>query len=113
MDAWLDEDQEVEIDPVTDTHSHGNPLVDWLMRDAWEASSISELPERVSTPISAASSSAPVGAAVAVPRTPPAAATCPAPLRNERRLIDGFDPWGGSLSRIADRFSPDRRGNES
>ena len=43
MDAWLDEDDEVEIDPVTDTHAHGNPLVDWLMRDAWEASSIAEM----------------------------------------------------------------------
>jgi class 3 adenylate cyclase/uncharacterized protein (DUF427 family) len=43
MDAWLEEDEEVEIDPITDTHAHGNPLVDWLMRDAWEASSIEEL----------------------------------------------------------------------
>ena len=43
MDAWYEEDQEVRIDPVTDAHVHGNPLVDWLMRDAWEAASISEL----------------------------------------------------------------------
>ena len=43
MDAWYEEDEEVEIDPVTDVHEHGNPLVDWLMRDAWEASGIGEL----------------------------------------------------------------------
>jgi uncharacterized protein (DUF427 family)/class 3 adenylate cyclase len=43
MDAWYEEDAEVEIDPVTDAHEHGNPLVDWLLRDAWEASSIAEL----------------------------------------------------------------------
>jgi adenylate cyclase len=47
MDAWYDADQEVQIDPVTDVHDHGNPLVDWLMRDAWEASSISELVARL------------------------------------------------------------------
>ena len=40
MDAWYEEEERVSIDPVTDTHAHGNPLVDWLMRDAWEASSI-------------------------------------------------------------------------
>ena len=47
MDAWYEEDQEVRIDPVTDAHVHGNPLVDWLMRDAWEAASISELVARL------------------------------------------------------------------
>ncbi len=46
MDAWYEEDREVSIDPVTDTHEHGNPLVDWLMRDAWEATSIAELTAR-------------------------------------------------------------------
>src|SRR5262249_20217277 len=46
MDAWYEEEQEVRIDPVTDAHVHGNPLVDWLMRDAWEAASISELVAR-------------------------------------------------------------------
>ena len=47
MDAWFEEDTEVSIDPVTDTHQHGNPLVDWLLRDAWEASSIGELVARL------------------------------------------------------------------
>ena len=47
MDAWYEEDEEVRIDPVTDTHAHGNPLVDWLMRDAWEASGIGELVARL------------------------------------------------------------------
>ena len=31
---------EVSIDPVTDTHAHGNPFVDWLLRDAWEATTL-------------------------------------------------------------------------
>ncbi len=47
MDSWSDEDGEVAIDPVTDAHQHGNPLVDWLMRDAWEATSIGELTGRL------------------------------------------------------------------
>ncbi len=47
MDAWFEEDEEVRIDPVTDSHVHGNPLVDWLMRDAWEAASVSELVARL------------------------------------------------------------------
>lgn len=47
MDAWYEEDAEVEIDPVTDVHAHGNPLVDWLMRDAWEAASVGELVSRL------------------------------------------------------------------
>lgn len=48
MHAWYEEDEEIRIDPVTDTHLHGNPLVDWLLRDAWEAASISELVARLS-----------------------------------------------------------------
>jgi uncharacterized protein (DUF427 family)/class 3 adenylate cyclase len=47
MDAWYEEDREVSIDPVTDTHAHGNPFVDWLMRDAWEATSTEELLARL------------------------------------------------------------------
>lgn len=43
MDAWYEGDEEVRIDPPTEVHEHGNPLVDWLLRDAWEASSIAEL----------------------------------------------------------------------
>ena len=46
MDAWYEEGEEVSIDPVTDTHAHGNPLVDWLMRDAWEAATTRELVAR-------------------------------------------------------------------
>ena len=47
MDAWYEEDEEVRIDPVTDVHEHGNPLVDWLLRDAWEATSVPELLSRL------------------------------------------------------------------
>ncbi len=46
MDSWFEDESEVEIDPVTDTHQHGNPLVDWLLRDSWEASGIDELTAR-------------------------------------------------------------------
>jgi len=53
MDAWYEEDTEVAIDPVTDTHVHGNPLVDWLLRDAWEASSIDELLARLARQLAA------------------------------------------------------------
>jgi uncharacterized protein (DUF427 family)/class 3 adenylate cyclase len=47
MDAWYEEDTEVSIDPVTDTHAHGNPFVDWLLRDAWEATTLEELLARL------------------------------------------------------------------
>ncbi|MGI9590188.1 MAG: DUF427 domain-containing protein [Myxococcota bacterium] len=47
MEAWYEEGNEVSIDPVTDTHAHGNPFVDWLMRDAWEATSTVELLARL------------------------------------------------------------------
>jgi uncharacterized protein (DUF427 family)/class 3 adenylate cyclase len=47
IDAWYEEDQEVAITPVTDTHVHGNPLIDWLTRDAWEATSIAEIVARL------------------------------------------------------------------
>lgn len=57
MDAWYEEDDAVEIDPETDTHSHGNPYVDWLMRDAWEATSISELLSRLARQIQASGAS--------------------------------------------------------
>ena len=51
MDAWYEEGNEVSIDPVTDVHAHGNPFVDWLMRDAWEASSTEELLARLARQI--------------------------------------------------------------
>ncbi|MDJ0853073.1 MAG: DUF427 domain-containing protein [Myxococcota bacterium] len=47
MDAWYEEDEQVSIDPVADTHAHANPLVDWLLRDAWDAASIVELVARL------------------------------------------------------------------
>jgi uncharacterized protein (DUF427 family)/class 3 adenylate cyclase len=47
MDSWAEESEEVSIDPVTDAHQHGNPLVDWLMRDAWEAAGIGEIVGRL------------------------------------------------------------------
>ena len=54
MGAWYEEGEEVSIDPVTDTHVHGNPLVDWLMRDAWEAASTEELVARLARQLLAA-----------------------------------------------------------
>jgi class 3 adenylate cyclase/uncharacterized protein (DUF427 family) len=45
MDAWHEDDEPIHIDSVS--HTHGNPLVDWLLRDAWEASSVSELTARL------------------------------------------------------------------
>ena len=54
MDAWYEEDKRVSIDPVTDTHVHGNPLVDWLMRDAWEATTTEELVARLARQLLAA-----------------------------------------------------------
>ena len=51
MEAWYEEGNEVSIDPVTDTHAHGNPFVDWLMRDAWEATSTEELLARLARQI--------------------------------------------------------------
>ncbi len=47
MDGWAEERSEVAIDPLTDTHQHGNPLVGWLLRDAWEATDIGELTGRL------------------------------------------------------------------
>jgi adenylate cyclase len=47
MDGWVEESESVSIDPITDPHEHGNPLVDWLIRDAWEAASIGELTGRL------------------------------------------------------------------
>ncbi len=47
MDAWYEGEEQVSIDPLTDTHTHDNPLVDWLLRDAWEAASIAELVARL------------------------------------------------------------------
>lgn len=43
MDAWYEGDDDVEIDPPVEVHEHGNPLVDWLLRDAWEATDIAEV----------------------------------------------------------------------
>jgi class 3 adenylate cyclase/uncharacterized protein (DUF427 family) len=47
MDGWAEESADLAIDPVTDAHQHGNPLVGWLIRDAWEATSIGELASRL------------------------------------------------------------------
>jgi uncharacterized protein (DUF427 family)/class 3 adenylate cyclase len=54
MDAWIEEGAELRIDPVTDLHVHGNPLVDWLLRDAWEATSTAELVARLARQLVAA-----------------------------------------------------------
>ena len=47
MDAWYEEDRELSIDAETATQSHGNPYVDWLLREAWEAADSSELVARL------------------------------------------------------------------
>jgi uncharacterized protein (DUF427 family)/class 3 adenylate cyclase len=67
MDAWYEEDEEVRIDPVTDVHEHGNPLVDWLLRDAWEATSVPELLSRLARQLRAAG--IPVARATLIERT--------------------------------------------
>jgi adenylate cyclase len=54
MDAWLEDEADVSIEPVTDPHAHDNPLVDWLLRDAWEATSIAELLARLARQLWAA-----------------------------------------------------------
>jgi adenylate cyclase len=47
MDSWYEGGAEVSIRPLTDRHQHGNPLVDWLLRDAWEAQGTGELVARL------------------------------------------------------------------
>lgn len=46
MDAWFQEDQPVEIDPVGTGIEAANPLAGWLLREAWEATSSAELVDR-------------------------------------------------------------------
>jgi len=48
VDGVLEEDAGTETLPVSPAPAHGNPLVDWLLRDAWEAASIPELLARLS-----------------------------------------------------------------
>ena len=43
VDAWYEADKELAIDAGALTHSHSNRFVDWLLREAWEASSTEEL----------------------------------------------------------------------
>jgi adenylate cyclase len=43
MDAWYEDGVEVGLDAVSD--AHGNPLVDWLVRDAWQAAGVPEIVE--------------------------------------------------------------------
>ena len=47
MDDWVEESANVAIDPVTEDPQHGNALIGWLMRDAWEATSTGELTGRL------------------------------------------------------------------
>jgi class 3 adenylate cyclase/uncharacterized protein (DUF427 family) len=42
VDAWYEEEAALRA-PPPEAHAHGNPLVDWLLRDAWEARSSPEL----------------------------------------------------------------------
>jgi hypothetical protein len=43
VDAWHEEGQEVASVTGGDGHDHANPYVDWLLREAWEASSTEQL----------------------------------------------------------------------
>ncbi len=46
MHGWYEDEADVCINPLVDRHVHGNPLVDWMLRDAWEATSVAELVAR-------------------------------------------------------------------
>ncbi|MEQ8354583.1 MAG: DUF427 domain-containing protein [Kiloniellaceae bacterium] len=46
MDAWSEHGQQVEIDQSESGIENGNPLADWLLREAWEAASSAELVDR-------------------------------------------------------------------
>lgn len=45
MDLWLADDEELEIQPAADPTEQTNPLIDWLVRDAWKPKSTDELVE--------------------------------------------------------------------
>ena len=45
MDLWIADDAEIEEQPAADTNAKTNPLVDWLVHDAWKATSTVELVE--------------------------------------------------------------------
>ncbi len=47
MDAWFEEDREVEIDPGEGLTEYSNPLAAWMLREAWEATSSAELLDRL------------------------------------------------------------------
>jgi len=43
VDAWLEDGEPVRDAPRAEPHAHENPLVDWIMRDAWRVTSVDEL----------------------------------------------------------------------
>jgi uncharacterized protein (DUF427 family)/class 3 adenylate cyclase len=43
MDAWIEDGEPVPGAPEPERHPDANPLVDWMMRDAWRAASVEEL----------------------------------------------------------------------
>ncbi len=45
MDLWIADDAEIKEQPAADTNAKTNPLVDWLVHDAWKATSTVELVE--------------------------------------------------------------------
>ena len=47
MDTWYEEREETAAQPLADAHEHGNPLVDWLMREAWDAKDVGQLVYRL------------------------------------------------------------------
>lgn len=54
MDAWFEEDREVEIDPGESLTEYSNPLASWMLREAWEATSSAELLDRLGRQLSEA-----------------------------------------------------------
>ncbi|MBL4725150.1 MAG: DUF427 domain-containing protein [Rhizobiaceae bacterium] len=49
MDCWYADDQEMKEQPATDQNARTNPLVSWLVRDAWKADSTVKQVETLAT----------------------------------------------------------------
>ena len=47
VDVWYEEDSELAIDAAATGHEHGNRFVDWLLREAWDATTSEELVGRL------------------------------------------------------------------
>ncbi len=47
IDAWFEEDQELSIDTSDSAQGHANSFIDWILREAWEATTVEELVGRL------------------------------------------------------------------